>query len=237
MLDYFLGHFIYLVMISLRSTYRFRYTGLENFEEAKKISKNQGLIFGFWHQNLIHSILAQRGKYHQISGMGSHSRDANALAIATAKLGIHVVRGSSAKNGVNKGGKAARDQMLEHMKNGIIGTLTIDGPKGPAKEVKPGVIDIAKKSGCAIIPYLVIPKSYWAFKSWDRFRLPKPFSKIIVHYGRPIVVSKDLEGEEFSKVCGNLKNTLLCDEKLIDGYFEKFAELSKSNFCPKGTNN
>ena len=224
MLDYILARLIYLLMVSLQSTYRFRYIGFKNVDW-----ENKNLIFAFWHQNLIHSILAQKGNYRKISGMASRSRDAHAIALATAMLGINVVRGSSAKKGVDKGGKDARDKMLDYMTKGFIGTLSIDGPKGPAKEVKPGVIDMAKKSGCAIVPYSVIPKSYWQFKSWDLFKLPKPFSKIIVHYGTPFNVSKDLAGDSFSKVCENLKNTLLCDENLVNGCFDKFHELSKDN--------
>ena len=203
--------------------------GLENVKEAKILGKNQSIMFAFWHQNLIHSILAQRGNYKKISGMASRSKDASAIAMATSMLGINVVRGSSSKNGLDKGGKDARDQMLEHMKHGIAGTLTIDGPKGPAKEVKPGIVDMAKKSGCALIPYVAIPKSYWSFNSWDRFRIPKPFSKIIIHYGEPFTISKEANGEDFQAHCNKLQTSLLNEEKLVNKQFQNFHKLSKSN--------
>jgi len=229
MLDSFLGNLTYLIMLFLRSTYRFRYINIENFEEARKIGKDQSIMFAIWHQNIVHSILSQKGNYQIFASMASRSKDANYLVIANTKLGMQMVRGSSAKNNVDKGGKDARDQMLTLMKNGIVGTLTVDGPKGPAKEVKPGIIDMAKKSGCALLPYSAIPQTYWSFKSWDRFRLAKPFSKIIVYYGKPFKIANDLSSDEFLKACDNLKNTLLCDEKLIESYFENFNELSKTN--------
>jgi lysophospholipid acyltransferase (LPLAT)-like uncharacterized protein len=216
-------------MIALRASYSFRFIGLDNVKSAKLIGKDQSFMLALWHQTFIPGIIAQKGNYQKISGMGSRSKDANAASYATARIGLHVVRGSSSKNGVNKGGKEARDQMLNLMKQGITGALTIDGPKGPAKEVKPGIIDMAKKSGCAIVPYLVIPEKYWEFNSWDRFRIPKPFSKIIIHYGEPFTISKEANGEDFQAYCKKLQTSLLNDEKLVIKQFQNFHKLSKSN--------
>ena len=62
-------------------------------------------------------------------------------------------------------------------------------PSGPAHEVKPGIIDMARRAGVPIVPYVPVPESCWTFNSWDRFRLPKPFSKIYVYYGAPYLIA------------------------------------------------
>ncbi len=83
------------------------------------------------------------------------------------------------------------EEMIGVLKTGIPGAVTVDGPKGPAKEVKPGIIAMAKKSDTAIIPYAPIAQSYWEFNSWDKFRLPKPFSIIDIHYGEPLIIGEE----------------------------------------------
>ncbi len=122
----------------------------------------------------------------------SKSADAEPVAYTCEKLGHKVVRGSSRKGDVCKGGQAAKNDMIGFLKEGHPGAVTVDGPKGPAKKIKPGIIKMAMESGCAVVPYTVKAQSYYQFKSWDEFQLPKPFSKIIVHYGKGF----DVNGNE-----------------------------------------
>jgi lysophospholipid acyltransferase (LPLAT)-like uncharacterized protein len=139
-----------------------------------------------WHQNLLPGILAQTGNPHIV--IISKSRDADPVAYACKKLGHMIVRGSSKRGDVDKGGKLAKEKMIDFLKKGLPGAVTVDGPKGPAFEVKPGIIDMAKKANVPIIPYAIGLSSFWEFKSWDKFRLPKPFSKILISYANAIEV-------------------------------------------------
>jgi len=189
---------MYLLVRILAATYRFRYYGLENIEKAKCLSRGGNYLLAIWHQNLLQGILGQIGRRHVV--IVSKSKDAEAVAFACQKMGHDVARGSSrSKAGVDKGGQAAMEEMILILKTGIPGAITVDGPKGPAKKVKPGIIKMAKDAQIAIVPYAPIATKYWEFNSWDKFRLPKPFSIINVYYGVPLLLEEGSEKENLQK--------------------------------------
>ena len=194
---------IYSLVRLLNSTYRYYYEGNEVLLDLKK--NKQNFILAIWHQNLLPGILAQTGHSHIV--IISKSKDAEVVSYTCKKLGHQVVRGSSKKNGVHKNGKEAKEMMIETLKKGYPGAVTVDGPKGPRLIVKPGIIDMAKESSSTIVPYTVTPKTYWQFKSWDLFRLPKPFSEILVTYGQPVFVDNDKSTFESDRL--KLENSLI----------------------------
>ena len=183
-----LSHAAYAVMRLLQLSYRFEYHGQQHLAACKG-----AFIFATWHQNLFAGILAQSDRRHVV--MISRSRHADALSDACTRLGHLVVRGSSGKGGVDKGGGRASTQMMRALRQGIPGAITVDGPRGPARQAKPGVIDIAAKTQVPIIPYAAIASRYWTFKTWDAFRLPKPFARIRVYCGAPLQVPADIGAE------------------------------------------
>lgn len=175
----------------LAYTYRFRVVG------AGPAGGAQGHVLAIWHQNLFAGILAQTGRRHTV--IISRSRDGDPVAYLCEKLGHHVVRGSSKKGVVDKGGKLAKDEMIEVLKAGVPGAVTVDGPSGPAHQVKPGIVEMARLAGIPIVPYLAIPARYWSLRSWDAFRLPKPFTRIDLCYGAPQRIAADTGFDEFPR--------------------------------------
>jgi len=191
-----LNRIIYFIVRLFHLTYRFRFQNPEALPE-------KGYILAIWHQNLFQGILAQTGKEYVV--IVSRSKDAAPVAYTCKKLGHKVALGSSrSRDGRDKGGKQASEEMVQILKEKVPGAVTVDGPKGPPKKVKPGIIAMAKKADIPIIPYAPIARSYWEFKSWDKFRLPKPFSIIDVHYGKPI----DVKGMEMEKAILKLEEQL-----------------------------
>ncbi len=193
---------IYCCVRVFHLTYRYRFVGGEKLKKIK--TSNQNFIFAIWHQNLFTGILSQTG--HPYIVIVSKSKDAEAVAFTCKKFGHFVVRGSSRKGEVDKGGRFAKEDMIEHLKLGHPGAVTVDGPKGPALKVKAGIIDMAKQSGALLVPYTTCSTHHWTFKSWDKFQLPKPFSKILIAYGDPIEV--DSSCRDFEKYKINLENAL-----------------------------
>lgn len=218
---------IYGVVRLFHLTYRFRYINLGNLEKAKGLSKSGNYLLGIWHQNLFSGILAQTGLHYVV--IVSKSKDAEPVSFTCRNLGHKVVRGSSRKGNVDKGGKAAKDEMIEVLKNGIPGSVTVDGPKGPAKEVKPGIIDMAKKSGAPLVAYSSIAESYWEFNSWDKFRLPKPFSRIVISYGEPLEVPEDCSKEDFEKLAQQHRDYINQNDEVAWKAFSDWGSLSKEN--------
>ena len=184
----------YLLVRALAFTYRFR---SRQPPIARGNAANSGYVLAIWHQNLFAGILAQRRRHCVIV---SRSRDGDPVSYLCRKLGHEVLRGSSRKkDGRDKGGKLAKDEMIECLRAGLPGAVTVDGPSGPAFEVKPGIIEMARLAAIPIVPYLCLPRRYWSLPSWDAFRLPKPFTRIDVVYGAPIHVPMDAEFSDFPR--------------------------------------
>ncbi len=65
-----------------------------------------------------------------------------------------------------------------------------DGPRGPREVLKPGVIVLARLSGAPIVPIAVGASREWRLRSWDEFRIPRPFARCVVRFGEPIRVAR-----------------------------------------------
>ena len=177
-----IGFGIYIIIILMRYTYRFRFYGLENRQNAAVLHQQGVFSFALWHEHLFGLILAHAGQ--RICAMASLSKDGDYISIVLRQLGYEIVRGSS-----SRGGRAAKDDLVEYLRRGYIGALTVDGPRGPRRRVKGGCLQVAQITGTAIVPLAFASSHSWIMtKSWDRFNLPKPFSRIAVYYGAPITV-------------------------------------------------
>ena len=86
--------------------------------------------------------------------------------------------------------------------------ITPDGPKGPVFHAQPGIIFLGQKTGYPIIPLSLAYSNYWTLPSWDKFRVPKPFSYAVVNYGKPITIPRRLEKSEVEEYRLLLEKTL-----------------------------
>lgn len=189
-----------VVMRALGATLRVRHHHIEHVEAAKKT----GFIFCCWHQNLVSAALGPvRGPYVV---MASRSPTADPIAAVCRSLGHTVVRGSSSKDGRDKGGKTAMAEMTECLNAGQNGAMAADGPTGPAKVAKPGIVIMAAETGRAVVPITPMPSRYWQFNSWDKMRLPKPFSVIDVYYGEPTFPAKGISKEQAAELIEQVSN-------------------------------
>lgn len=208
--------FVYLFVRLVAMTYRFRYYGLENIEQAKSKHANGSYVFAIWHENLIAGILASKTVSHAC--IVSPSRDGEFVATTLKYLGHVSARGSS-----SRGGKRAMDEMIKYVGTGIPGAITVDGPRGPRHVPKRGIFEIARATGAPIIPYTAIPKNCWVFKkSWDQTRLPKPFSKILVFYGDPVFIDQNIQTSDLARLSEDLT------ARLMEGEFAAMRELQKN---------
>jgi hypothetical protein len=110
------------------------------------------------------------------------------------KWGFKLIRGSKGK----KGAIEASMKMIEVLKNGENCAMMIDGPRGPAKVAKDGVIKIARLSGKPIVPIYWYSSNFnWVkLPSWDGLRMPILDVRLINLYGKPIYVSQDDSDED-----------------------------------------
>ena len=120
------------------------------------------------------------------------------------RVGFEVVRGSSSRQGVG-----AIRQMADVLATGRDVVIAPDGPRGPAYELGPGIVFLAQKSGAPVFPVHLEYSSYWRVKSWDRFFLPKPFSKVRVIFGEGHQVEATATEEEFERERWRLQNAMM----------------------------
>jgi len=92
-------------------------------------------------------------------------------------------------------------EYIRRMNEGGRGGITIDGPRGPRQVCKVGIVLVAKETGAPIVPVVAQAQAVWEFNSWDRFKLPKPFTKIVMLYGEPFTVEKDASNEKVDEYC------------------------------------
>ena len=85
--------------------------------------------------------------------------------------------------------------MLRHAEKGRLLGITPDGPRGPAEHLKPGLVYLASRTGLPVVPVAAAARRSWTLRSWDRFRIPRPFTRVVVAYGDPIEVPPGIEGE------------------------------------------
>lgn len=191
---------ISILTILIRFLYgscRWNISGFDNIE--KLLKTNSSLIIAFWHGNLFIPYY-KLAKYHFHVLAGFH-RDAELGVNIGKKLGWRFLRGSSSQDG-----DKAFEQMVKLLsKPKNILAITPDGPKGPAKIPKPGVVRAAQKTGVSIIPSAGRSRRSWGFTNWDTFHITKPFTRIDLSFGEPIYFSiKD----DFNTCLDSLKTQL-----------------------------
>lgn len=182
----------------------------KHFEKEAIEKTNGGLIYVTWHQRMSYHF-HYFGARH-VTVMISQSRDGEYVTRVAKWLGFKNVRGSS-----TRGGRAALKEMIQRIKSGEIGGMLADGPLGPARNAKMGAVIMARDTQSPLIPLLWSADRCWMLNSWDRYMIPKPFARIVFHYGEPIWVpdgaGKD-ELETFRRLLEERLNagTSWCDE-------------------------
>jgi lysophospholipid acyltransferase (LPLAT)-like uncharacterized protein len=170
--------------------------------ESDILKKGQVPIYASWHQRFFPGITFF-AKRKPISIMISQSKDGELISRIVNQLGWHPVRGSSSRGG----GKALRE-VYTLAKKGYKIAHIVDGPRGPRGVVKPGLLIISKVSGMPILPTITSAEKKWVFNSWDRFMVPKPFSRVIIRFGNEINIPKNLRGQDFENKRASIENTL-----------------------------
>lgn len=149
-------------------------------------------LYAMWHchQMCIHGV-SDRSKLNVLI---SRSRDGEIIARVVDKWGFKTIRGSKGK----KGAVEATMQMISALKSGENGAMMVDGPHGPARVVKDGVVKIAKMAGVPIVPIYWYSENFTfaKFPSWDKLRMPIFDTNLINLYGEPIYINEDDEDED-----------------------------------------
>ncbi len=139
-------------------------------------------VWCFWHRCLIPCACYFHGKFTP-AVLISRSFDGELIARTIERLGFLTARGSSTRSG-----GSGLWALAKAVGRGNPAVFTADGPRGPVYKVKPGAIKLAQLTGYSIGIFYAHPHQAWQLKSWDRFLIPKPFSRVAISWGRHIDV-------------------------------------------------
>ena len=159
------------------------------------LHNNGRIILCTHHQQFFPAIrYFQKYKKYKPGLLISRSKDGEFISAVANRSGWITVRGSSSKGGA-KGLNSMIDHLTEHRLAGHI----IEGPRGPSGVVKPGVIRMAHATGSVIVPFYTRADRAWYFRSWDKFFIPKPFSKVILRFGDKLELKQTETKEQFEE--------------------------------------
>jgi lysophospholipid acyltransferase (LPLAT)-like uncharacterized protein len=158
----------------------------------------QGFVYAFWHGRQAFLTYLHQGD--RIRPLVSRSKDGEIIAKVCRSFGIEPIRGSSSRGGVE-----ALLEITKEVQKGVRIGFSPDGPKGPLREVQPGVLYAAQKAGVPIVPVAYGARKAWTFKGWDEFIVPKPFNRIAMVYGEPLYVKPE---DDLSRRAAELQKAL-----------------------------
>lgn len=152
-------------------------------------------LYAMWHCNQMCTYGI--GDFRKLNVLVSRSNDGEIIARIIERMGFKTIRGSKGK----KGAVEASMQMISKLKNGENCAMMVDGPRGPAKVVKDGVIKLARMAGVPIVPVCWYSTNFtWVkFPSWDGLRMPIFNTNLVNLYGDAIYVTEDSDNEEIRK--------------------------------------
>ena len=162
------------------STVRFTVFGYERIEELA--NSGGGLVIALWHGSTFLPIYYCRGR--ELWAMASLSRDGELQTRILKRLGYNIIRGSTRRGGIKAALSACRK-----IEEGCLLAVTPDGPLGPARKVQPGVVFIAQRTGCPVIPLGVAVRPVLRAPTWDKYQLPYPFAGCSLYFGEPVYPS------------------------------------------------
>lgn len=198
----------------LFATCRVREHAHENRERCEAGGKP--FVGVFWHYGVFAAVELIRGRGHGWGAMVSASEDGEFVARILARQGVVAVRGSR-----NRGGLSALKGLIGLLRRGYNAAIVADGSQGPARVMQAGGILLASKSGAPILPLVVAADRYWAFRSWDRTLLPKPFARLDLWYGEPMTVPEKAGAEEIERC------RLEMEQRLNGLYAQAWGEFGK----------
>jgi len=188
-------YLVFCVHKLLKATLRVERVGFEAVQGF--VERDERFVLSFWHRRLVMMPLAYpfrrrnaEGERRGVAILSSDSKDGERSAATWRWYGIHAVRGTAGHSGAQ-----ALVKMIQIVKQGWDLGITVDGPRGPRQQAKAGVLAVSRKTGAWLVPVSVAYSRAWKLRSWDEMLVPKPFSRVRVHYGDPFRVTTVQEEE------------------------------------------
>ena len=205
---------VWALLWVLGRTWRFRVIAEEGVTPVVFGQKAGAEIYCFWHQCVLPCTIYFRRSRAVI--LISRSFDGELITRILRMFGFDAVRGSSSRSA-----REGLMGLIDVIETGRTAIFTADGPLGPIYQTKMGPIKLAQLTGAPIGAFHLQPERAWVMKSWDRFLIPKPFTRICVSWAQWTRVPRDLCPEQFEPRRQELNAALERARLRSVQYFEK----------------
>ncbi len=160
------------------------------------------VLGALWHQHVLIAAFVFRDRQYSVPV--SRSRDGELIAAVLAHLGYAAPpRGSS-----SRGGARVLRELTRIASNGTTVAIQTDGPRGPARKSKPGIVALARLTGAPISPVGFSATPCLRFRSWDRTTLPLPFARVCCGFAPRIQIPRDADSTAEAAALRNLDREL-----------------------------
>jgi lysophospholipid acyltransferase (LPLAT)-like uncharacterized protein len=160
-------------------------------------AKPKPCVYAFWHQHQLLAMYFFRN--FGIRVLVSRSLDGDYISAALRRFGFETVRSSTSSGKIT-----ALRGLAREIQAGFHAAVTPDGPRGPLHRSQPGAIFLSAMTGAALVPFGCAVEKAWRLKSWDRFEIPKPFSRAAIVYGDALPVPAKLDEETLGRLVSEL---------------------------------
>ena len=169
---------------ALGNSLRIEVRGEEHLARARALGSGR-VLYTMWHSHMLFGAYHHRDRGIRV--LVSQHHDGEIIARIVEGMGFGTVRGST-----TRGGRDAFYRMVMAARDGHDIAITPDGPRGPREVVAEGVVRLAQWSGVPILVFAAGGPRDWTLDSWDRFRIPRPWSRVRIIYTPPILVPRNL---------------------------------------------
>jgi lysophospholipid acyltransferase (LPLAT)-like uncharacterized protein len=170
-------------------------------EGAQPTVGQRPLVLNFWHAGIIPATYLFRNLGIRV--MSSNSYDGEYMGRIIHKFGFVAVKGSSSRNAVR-----ALLGLRRALQEGWAVAFSLDGPRGPRYKVKPGPVALARSSAVPLSTFHIAVESAWVLNTWDRLIIPKPFSRILMRFGKLIPAPAEASDEDLERYQQELQTSL-----------------------------
>jgi len=155
--------------------------------DVSRPGRSKPIIFAFWHEALLMPAHFMGPAYRILI---SQHADGDLISQVCRLARAGTIRGSTTRGGVEASRRLLRASADKHL------VVVPDGPRGPRRQVKPGLIHLAARTGLPIVAAGFGHERPWRLRTWDRFLLPRPGRRVRLVLGAPIHVPADADKSE-----------------------------------------
>jgi lysophospholipid acyltransferase (LPLAT)-like uncharacterized protein len=186
-------------------------------EGAQQTVGQRPLVLNFWHACIIPATYLFRNCGIRV--MSSNSYDGEYMGRIIHKFGFVAVKGSSSRNAVR-----ALLGLRRALQQGWSVAFSLDGPRGPRHKVKPGPVALSRSSSVPMSTFHIAVERAWVLNTWDRLIIPKPFSRVLLRFGKLVPAPANATDEDLERYQQGLQDSL-----------DRVREFAEANIQKVGT--